>query len=165
MSIRSAASRSMYSIDLRMATVVMPGGSATDASKSWLLAITGALIDVHGSETRYGFTGHVEILGVDLNANALVSQGSRRGNGGTGTHERVEDQSFAQGQGGPNNLPQEVLRLQRRMRGQHMLRPARWQGINQVSKRFLSGDAAQTTGPPLAEIILYPSLARFTEEP
>src|SRR5438128_7642058 len=164
MSIRSAASRSMYSIDFRIATVVRPGGSSTDASKSWRLAIARTLIDVQSREPRDRCAGHLEVLGVHLNANARQPQSSGGGNGRARTHEGVENHAFAQGQGGPHKLPQEVLRLQRRMGRQSVLRSARRQGVDQISKRLQSRDSAETTGPPLAEVVLNSSFARLAEE-
>src|SRR5262249_44731623 len=152
-------------MDLRKAAMVRPGGSATDASKSWLLAIASALIDVHGSKTRDGLARHVEVFGVDLNANALEPQRASGGPGGAGAHERVQNHAFSQGQRGAHKLAQELLWLQGGMGRQGMLWPSRRQGINQVAKRFLRGDAPEAARPPLAKIVLHPSLARFAEEP
>src|SRR5438552_5424245 len=94
----------MYSIDFRIATVVRPGGSSTDASKSWRLAIARTLIDVQSREPRDRCAGHLEVLGVHLNANARQPQSSGGGNGRARTHEGVENHAFAQGQGGPHKL-------------------------------------------------------------
>src|SRR5437016_333893 len=45
-----------------------------------------------------------------------------------------------------------------------VLRSARRQRVDQISKRLQSRDSAETTGPPLAEVVLNSSFARLAED-
>src|SRR5437899_3255188 len=114
MSISSASSCSMYSMDFLIAGIVSPGGSGTVSSKSETRAIHFLLEGGESRKLGNGIARHDEVFRVDLQPDAPQSQRGRGGNRGACPHEGIQDCAHAERQRGADKLPQNTLALQRR---------------------------------------------------
>src|SRR5712691_1236249 len=165
MSIRSASSFSMYSMDFRIAGMVNPGGRGTVPSKS---AAGGILIlDWHlqSGKLGNGALRHCKIFVINLETHAFQSECCTRSDGGTGAHKGVQDNPFAEGQGGAHKLAKEMLWFERGMGSDSVLRPPCGTRDNKVAKWYLRGDAPKPSRPPFSQVVLYAALAGLAKKP
>src|SRR5439155_17791797 len=136
-SMSPANSRSMYSTARRIAPTSNPGGSATEESKSSFRAISVGSVQFEFSEFWNGFHGKGEVFRVYFHTDTTQVTGGSGGNCRTRSHKRIQDDSLAKRQGGPRQLPEEILGLQRRLSGNLPLKASGWRRGNQILEWLL----------------------------
>ena len=115
-------------------------------------------------EFRDRVAREVEVFRVVLEADAGVAHSFGGGECRTRAGERIEDDSFAEGQGGAHDLTQERLGLEARMGCERTLRTPGGSGWNHVAKRLVLARTSEPPGLPLSEVVLDAAFNRLAKE-